>query len=211
MAFDYKKEYREFYLPKAKPGLVDVPRAQFVAARGSGDPNAADGEYQRALAVLYAVAYTVKMSRMGDHRIEGYFDFVVPPLEGFWWQEKGGAAFDIVDKSAFRWISAIRLPDFVTGAELEWAKRAVREKKGLDCGGAFLFTLEEGLCVQAMHVGPFDDEPATIGAMHAYAEAQGFAIDLSETRRHHEIYLTDARRVAPEKWKTVIRLPVRKM
>ena len=211
MAFDFKKEYKEFYMPKSKPSIVTVPSMNYIAVRGKGDPNREDSEYKAAIGLLYGIAFTIKMSKMGDRRIDGYFDFVVPPLEGFWWQEKGGAAFDIVDKSAFRWISAIRLPDFVTGAELEWAKRAVREKKGLDCGGAFLFTLEEGLCVQAMHGGPFDDEPATIGTMHAYAEAQGFAIDLSETRRHHEIYLTDARRVAPEKWKTVIRLPVRKM
>ena len=208
MAFDFKKEYREFYLPKDRPTIVDVPEMRFVALRGAGDPNAPDGNYQRALAVLYAVAYTLRMSKLGEHRIEGYFDYVVPPLEGFWWQD-GVRGVDIARKDAFQWIACIRLPDFVQEADFSWAVQAAAAKKKLDCSGAEYLVLREGLCVQLMHVGSYDSEPASILRLHAFAEESGYALDYSEQRRHHEIYLSDPRKTAPEKCKTVIRLPIR--
>ncbi len=208
MAFDFKKEYREFYLPEKKPQIVTVPKANYIAVRGEGDPNEEDGAYKAAIGVLYAVAYTIKMSKMGDRRIEGYYDFVVPPLEGFWWQD---GKQDCTDKSAFRWISVIRLPDFVTKADFDWAVAEASRKKKLNCACAEFLTIEEGLCVQCMHIGAFDDEPATIAMMDAYLAANGYENDISDTRLHHEIYLSDARKVAPEKWKTVIRHPIRKV
>jgi len=209
MAFDYKKEYKEFYQPKGIPGIVDVPTANFVAIRGQGDPNDEGGAYQQAVGVLYAVAYTIKMSKMGDHRIEGYFDYVVPPLEGLWWQEDT-CGIDYTRKDDFRWISMIRLPDFVTKEEFDWAVAEATRKKGIDCSCAEMFSLEEGLCVQIMHVGPFDNEPESVARMDDFLEQNGYENDFSDIRMHHEIYLSDARRVAPEKWKTVIRHPVRK-
>ena len=210
MTFDYKKEYKEFYLPWKKPSIVDVPAMNYVAVRGQGDPNDPSGEYQRAMGVLYAVAYTLKMSYKGDHRIEGFFEYVVPPLEGFWWQE-GIAGVNYADKAAFRWISAIRLPDFITRADFDWAVAEATRKKQLDCSAAEMLTVREGLCVQMMHLGPFDDEPASVALMDAYIAAQGYVSDFTADRLHHEIYLSDARKVPPEKWKTVIRHPVRKM
>lgn len=210
MAFDFKKEYKEFYLPKCKPEIVHVPRANYIAVRGKGDPNEEGGAYKAAIGVLYAVAYTIKMSKMGDHRIDGYFDFVVPPLEGFWWQE-GIDGVDYADKSSFHWISVIRLPDFVTEADFAWAVAEATRKKKLDCTCAEFLTTDEGLCVQCMHLGAYDDEPATVALMDRYLAENGYVNDFSDTRRHHEIYLSDARKVAPEKWKTVIRHPVRKI
>ncbi len=210
MAFDFKKEYKAFYLPKNKPELVTVPTANYIAVRGEGNPNAPDGAYQRAISVLYAVAFTLKMSGRGSHKIEGFYDYVVPPLEGFWWQD-GIDGVDYSDKSAFHWISVIRLPDFVTKAELQWAIREAETKKQMDCAKAEFLTVEEGLCVQILHTGPFDDEPATVAILHAYLEENGYAPDFSESRLHHEIYLSDARRVPPERWRTVIRHPVRKL
>ncbi len=213
MAFDFKKEYKEFYLPPKEPQIVTVPKMQFVAVRGKGNPNDEDGEYKAALAVLYAVSYTLKMSKMGDHRIEGYFDYVVPPLEGFWWQIKDGtivSGFDYSDKSSFNWLSIIRLPDFVTQKDFDWAKATAATKKGLDCSRAELLMLEEGKCVQIMHTGYYDDEPATIKLMDDFALANGYAPDFSATRLHHEIYLSDPRKTSPEKLKTVIRHPVKR-
>lgn len=207
MAFDYKKEYREFYLPPKRPALVDVPAMRFVAVRGQGDPNAQGGEYARALELLYALCYTVKMSRMGDHRMEGYFDYVVPPLEGLWWQEDAGA-FDPSRKDALAWISMIRLPEFVTEAEFLWAKGEVERKKGLDTSKARYMLYEEGLCVQCMHVGSYDCEAQTIARMEAFCRENGLRPDMGDARRHHEIYLSDPRRCAPERLKTVLRLPV---
>lgn len=209
MAFDFKKEYSEFYMPKNKPQIVTVPPANYIAVRGMGDPNEEGGAYKAAIGVLYAVAYTIKMSKMGDHRMAGYFDFVVPPLEGFWWQE-GVEGVDYSDKSAFHWISVIRLPEFVTKTEFDWAVAEAARKKKLDCSAAEFLTIDEGQCVQIMHVGPFDDEPASVALMDEYLRANGYENDFSDTRLHHEIYLSDARKVAPEKWKTVIRHPVRK-
>ena len=209
MAFDFKKEYKEFYLPKNKPEIVTVPPMNYIAVRGEGDPNEEGGAYKQAIGVLYAVAYTIKMSKMGDHRIDGYFDFVVPPLEGFWWQE-GIEGVDYSNKSTFHWISVIRLPDFVTKAEFDWAVAEATRKKKLDCTSAEFLTVEEGLCVQIMHHGPYDDEPSTVAIMDAFLAENGYQNDFTPERLHHEIYLSDARKVAPEKWKTVIRHPIRK-
>ena len=209
MAFDFKKEYRAFYLPGSKPEIVTVPPASFIAVRGSGDPNEEGGAYQKAVGILYAVAYTLRMSRKTDHRIEGFFDYVVPPLEGFW-QQDGVDGVDYTRKDAFRWISVIRLPDFIAREDFRWAVDEASRKKKLDCSAAEFLTVDEGLCVQIMHMGPFDDEPATVALMDEYLTANGYVNDFSETRRHHEIYLSDARRVPPEKWRTVIRHPIRK-
>ena len=210
MAFDFKREYKAFYMPKNKPEIVTVPSANYIAVRGEGDPNEEGGAYKQAIGVLYAIAYTIKMSKMGDHRMEGYFDFVVPPLEGFWWQA-GIEGVDYSSKSTFHWISVIRLPGFVTETEFRWAVEEATRKKKLDCSRAEFLTIEEGLCVQIMHLGSFDDEPATVAVMDVYLEANGYRNDFSETRLHHEIYLSEARKVVPEKWKTVIRHPIVKV
>ena len=209
MAFDFKKEYKEFYMPKNKPGIVTVPPMNYIAVRGKGDPNTEDGEYQQAINMLYGIAFTIKMSKLGDHRIEGYFDYVVPPLEGFWWQD-GVVGVDYAHKENFRWISVIRLPDFVTVEDFNWAVKEATRKKKADFSKAEFLTCDEGLCVQCMHIGPYDTEPATVSLMHAYAERQGYMPDITDKRLHHEIYLSDARKVAPEKLKTVIRHPIRK-
>lgn len=209
MAFDYKKEYREFYLPKAVPGIVDVPPMNFIAVRGRGDPNKEGGAYQAAMSKLYGVAFTIKMSKLGDHRIDGYFDYVVPPLEGFWWQE-GVRGVDYARKEDYQWISLIRLPDFVTRADFDWAVAEAARKKKLTLDDVEFFTYHEGLCVQCMHVGPYDDEPATVARMEAFARENGYETDMTDARFHHEIYLSDARKVAPEKRKTVIRHPIKK-
>ena len=210
MAFDFKKEYREFYLPKNTPEIVDVPRANYIAVRGTGDPNEEGGAYQQAIAVLYALAYTLKMSYKTDRRIEGFYDYVVPPLEGFWRQE-GVDGVDYARKASFHWISVIRLPDFITKADFDWAVETASKKKKLDCSGAELLTVDEGLCVQMMHLGPFDDEPASVARMDAYLAANGYANDFGSGRLHHEIYLSDARKLPPETWKTVLRHPVKKL
>lgn len=210
MSFDYKKEYKEFYLPKKKPSIVTIPSMNFIAIRGHGNPNDEDGEYKKALAVLYAIAYTIKMSKMGDHRIEGYFDYVVPPLEGLWAQA-GENGIDFSRKENFEWISMIRLPDFVTPDDFEWAKQEAARKKNLDVSAAQFMTYEEGPCVQCLHVGSYDSEPATIAAMDEFARNEGYEPDLSDQRPHHVIYLSDPRRTAPERLKTVIRHPVRKV
>ncbi len=207
MAFDFKKEYKEFYMPKSTPGLVTVPRANYIAVRGKGDPNDEQGEYKAAIGMLYAVAYTIKMSKKGAREIEGFFDFVVPPLEGFWWQE-GVRGVDYSRKSDFCWISLIRLPDFVTKDDFGWAVSEASRKKKLDLSKVELFTYDEGLCVQCMHIGSYDDEPRTVALMESFAAGNGCRIDITDTRFHHEIYLSDARKVAPEKRKTVLRLPV---
>lgn len=208
MAFDFKKEYKEFYLPPAKPGLVEILSMNFIAVRGKGDPNTPGGEYQRAMGLLYGVAFTIKMSKLGDHRIEGYFDYVVPPLEGFWWSGDGGA-IDYADKGDFRWVSLIRLPDFVSRDDFEWALWEASRKKKQDFSPVEFLTYEEGLCVQCMHVGSYDDEPATLRAMEKFAAGQGYVLDVGPGRYHHEIYLSDARKVAPERRRTVIREPVK--
>ena len=209
MAFDFKKEYKEFYMPKNKPELVTVPKANYIAVRGTGDPNQEGGAYQSAIAILYWVAYTLKMSYKTDHKIEGFFEYVVPPLEGFWWQD-GVDGVDYTDKSTFHWISVIRLPDFVTRADFDWAVETASRKKKIDCSSAEFLTIEEGECVQIMHIGAYDDEPETVAKMDAFLAENGYVNDFSAERLHHEIYLSDARKVAPEKRKTVIRHPIRK-
>lgn len=208
MAFDFKKEYKEFYMPKNKPEIVTIPKANYIAVRGKGDPNEKGGTYQQAISVLYAVAYTLKMSYKTDYRIEGFFEYVVPPLEGFWWQE-GVDGVDYGNKATFCWISVIRLPDFITKKDFDWAVATATKKKKLDCSCAEFLTVDEGLCVQIMHIGPFDDEPATVEKMNQYLKENGYQNDFSDTRLHHEIYLSDARKVSPEKWKTVIRHPIK--
>ena len=209
MAFDYKKEYKEFYMPKTKPSVVTIPGMNYIAVRGQGDPNMEDGEYKQSIGLLYGIAYTIKMSKKGDHRIEGYFDFVVPPLEGFWWQD-GVDGIDYANKENFKWIFVIRLPEFVTKEDFEWAIEEATKKKKTDFSKAEFLTYDEGECVQCMHIGPYDDEPATVERMHAYMENLGYVLDITDRRHHHEIYLSDARKVAPEKRKTVIRHPIRK-
>ncbi len=209
MAFDFKKEYKEFYLPNDRPEIVTVPPANYIAVRGTGNPNEVGGAYQQAIGVLYAVAYTLKMSYKTDYRIDGFFDYVVPPLEGFWWQD-GIEGVDYSDKASFHWISVIRLPDFVTPENFKWAVETAQRKKNIDCSSSEFLTIDEGLCVQIMHNGPFDDEPATVARMDEFLAQNGYENDFSDKRLHHEIYMSDARKVAPEKWKTVIRHPVRK-
>ena len=210
MPFDFKKEYKEFYLPPAKPVIVIVPKANYIAVRGKGDPNDESGAYQQAIGILYAVAYTLKMSYKTDHRIKGFYDYVVPPLEGFWWQE-GIDGVDYSDKSAFCWISVIRLPDFITQADFDWAVENASKKKKIDCSRAEFLTIDEGLCVQIMHIGPYDNEPASVALMDKFLAENGYENDMTASRLHHEIYLSDARKVAPENWKTVIRHPIKKM
>lgn len=209
MAFDYKKEYKEFYMPPNKPVIVDVPKTNYIAVRGVGNPNEEGGAYQKAIGVLYAVAYTLRMSYKTDYKIKGFFEYVVPPLEGFWWQE-GVNGIDYSKKDKFHWISVIRLPEFVKGKDFNWAVQMAAEKKKMDCSLAEWITVEEGLCVQIMHKGSYDNEPATIALMDAYLDANGYENDFTDKRLHHEIYLSDARRVAPEKWKTVIRHPIKR-
>lgn len=209
MAFDFKKEYKEFYMPKNKPEIVTVPQANYIAVRGKGNPNEIDGAYQKAISILYAVAYTLKMSYKTEHKIEGFFEYVVPPLEGFWWQDNVDG-IDYADKAAFNWISVIRLPEFITQKDFEWAVETASEKKKLDCSSAEFLTVDEGLCVQIMHIGAFDDEPQAVTLMDEYIAQNGYENDITESRLHHEIYLSDARKVAPEKWKTVIRHPIKR-
>ncbi len=207
MAFDFKKEYKEFYMPKDKPEIVSVPKMNYIAVRGKGNPNDENGEYKATIGLLYGIAFTIEMSKKGDYQIDGYFDFVVPPLEGFWWME-GEDGIDYAHKEDFHWISVIRLPDFVSVHDFKWALNEAVKKKKQDFSKVEFLTVEEGLCVQCMHIGPYDDEPATVETMHAYMEKQGYVLDISDKRLHHEIYLSDARKVVPEKLKTVIRHPI---
>ena len=209
MAFDFKKEYKEFYMPKDKPSIVTVPPMNYLAVRGHGDPNAEDGEYKEAIGLLYGIAFTIKMSKKGSRHIEGFFDYVVPPLEGFWWQD-GVSGVDYARKENFNWISVIRLPDFVTKADFDWAIEEATRKKKTDFSKVEFMQVDEGLCVQCMHIGSYDDEPATVELMHQFMSEQGYELDINDTRRHHEIYLSDARKVAPEKLRTVIRHPIRR-
>ncbi len=209
MAFDYKKEYKEFYLPKNKPSILEVPAMNYIAVRGQGNPDEEGGEYKQSISLLYPIAFTIKMSKLGDHRIDGYFDYVVPPLEGLWWQE-GAAETDYRHKENYRWISLIRLPDFVTKEDFDWAISEATKKKKTDFSKVEFFTYEEGLCVQCMHVGAYDDEPATVKSMHDYAAKNGYSLDISDMRFHHEIYLSDPRKCSVDKLKTVIRHPVKK-
>ena len=209
MAFDFKKEYKDLYQPKTVPSIVTVPPMRFIAVRGAGDPNESEGAYQHALNLLYGVAYTLKMSYKTGHRIDGYFEYAVPPLEGFWFQE-GVQGVDYARKGDFRWISVIRLPDFVGEQDFRWAVDTATQKKKLDFSPVELLTVDEGLCVQCMHIGPYDLEPVTMARMHRFCAEQGYAPDFSDARLHHEIYLSDPRRGDPAKLKTVIRHPIRR-
>lgn len=210
MAFDYKKEYKEFYIPKNKPCIAEIPKMNFIAVRGQGDPNVEGGKYKKAIGMLYAIAFTIKMSKKGNHKIEGYFDYVVPPLEGLWRQE-GTDTIDYSHKENFQWISLIRLPDFVTKQDFKWAVEEATQKKKTDFSKVEFFTYNEGLCVQCMHIGSYDNEPSTIEAMEKYAAENGYEIDINDVRYHHEIYLSDPRRISTERLKTVIRHPIRKI
>lgn len=207
--FDYKKEYKALYLPKEMPSIMEVPSIQYAAVRGHGDPNEPDGEYGRAVAVLYGISYTIKMSYKGSRKVDGFFEYVVPPLEGFWWMEGGAPGVDYRNKSGFNWISIIRVPEFVTEEVFAWAKEEAQRKKGIDTSLAELITVSEGLCVQCLHIGSYNEEPATVAKMDRYLLEQGYENDISDLRRHHEIYLSDPRKVSPERMKTVIRHPVR--
>ena len=209
MPFDFKKEYKELYQPKSKPQITAVPPMNYIAVRGTGDPNEDGGAYQQAISVLYAVAYTLKMSYKTDYKIAGFFEYIVPPLEGFWRQDDVDGV-NYADKSGFHWISVIRLPDFVTKTDFDWAVQTAAKKKHLDCSSAEFLTIEEGLCVQIMHVGSYDDEPASVAVMDEYLAQNGYANDLTAERLHHEIYISDPRKTAPEKRKTVIRHPIKK-
>ena len=228
MAFDLKKEYKEFYMPKNKPEIVKIPPMNYVAVRGKGNPNVECGDYQQAISILYAVAYTLKMSYKTDYKIEGFFEYVVPPLEGFWWQgeqhpvdaemrtdrtdrRENVKGIDYSNKDTFNWISVIRLPDFITEKDFAWAVQTATKKKKIDCSPAEFLTIDEGLCVQIMHQGSFDSEPATVALLEDYLKEQGYENNINEQRLHHEIYMSDARKVAPEKWKTVIRHPIEKV
>lgn len=205
--FDFKKEYKEYYMPKTVPEIIQVPKANYIAVRGMGNPNEEGGDYKKAIGVLYAVAYTIKMSYKGSHKIEGFYEYVVPPLEGFWWQDEVDG-IDYSNKNTFNWISVIRLPDFVTKIDLDWAVAEATKKKELDCSCAEFLTVEEGLCAQIMHIGAFDDEPATVAVLDKFIQENGYRNDINAKRLHHEIYLSDARKVEPSKWKTVIRHPI---
>ena len=228
MAVDLKKEYKEFYMPKNKPEIVKIPPMNYVAVRGKGNPNVECGDYQQAISILYAVAYTLKMSYKTDYKIEGFFEYVVPPLEGFWWQgeqhpvdaemrtdrtdrRENIKGIDYSNKDTFNWISVIRLPDFITEKDFAWAVQTATRKKKIDCSPAEFLTIDEGLCVQIMHQGSFDSEPATVALLEDYLKEQGYENNINEQRLHHEIYMSDARKVAPEKWKTVIRHPIKKV
>ena len=208
MAFDYKKEYKEFYQPKSKPSIVNIPKMNYIAIRGKGDPNESDGEYKKAVESLYTIAYTLKMSYKSEYKIEGFFQYVVPPLEGFWWQE-GIEGVDYTKKNEFSWISLIRIPDFITKKDFQWAIEKATVKKKLDFSNVEFLTYDEGLCVQCMHIGSYENEPITVEAMQEFIKAQGYTLDISDERYHHEIYLSDPRKTSVEKLKTVIRHPIR--
>lgn len=210
MVFDYKKEYKEFYLPARQPSIVEVSAMNYLAVRGKGDPNSENGAYKQSIGLLYAIAFTIKMSKKGDHCIKGYFDYVVPPLEGFWWQD-GMAEMDYERKDDLNFISAIRLPDFVTPADFDWAIKEATRKKHQDFSKVEFLTYHEGTCVQCMHIGGYDDEPQSVGNMHQFIQKQGYTLDIKNPRYHHEIYLSDPRRCDMAKLKTVIRHPIKKL
>ena len=211
MAFDYKKEYKEFYMPRNQPGIIEIPKMNYLAVRGCGNPNVENGDYQNTIGLLYGVAYTLKMSYKGAHKIEGFFEYVVPPLEGFWWQDGRHGTIDYQNKETMHFISVIRLPDFVTEHDFAWAVSEVTKKKKQDFSRVEFFTYEEGICVQCMHIGSYDEEPATVDAMHQYARENGYELDITDTRLHHEIYLSDPRKCDVSKQKTVIRHPIKKI
>lgn len=208
MAFDFKKEYKEYYMPKNKPSIVTIPKMNYIAVRGKGNPNEEGGAYQKSVGILYAIAYTLKMSYKTDYKIKGFYEYVVPPLEGFWWQENIKNV-DYANKDAFNWISVIRLPDVITEKDFKWAIENASKKKKIDCSSAEFLTIDEGLCVQMMHLGSYDNEPATVAIMDEYISQNGYQNDMSDVRLHHEIYLSDPRKSESSKLKTVIRHPIK--
>ena len=211
MAFDYKKEYKEFYMPKNKPSIVEIPKMNYIAVRGKGNPNAEDCEYKKTIGLLYAIAFTIKMSYKGSYKIDGYFEYVVPPLEGFWWQNGNPNGIDYTNKDSFNFISVIRLPDFVTKKDFDWAIEEATDKKKQDFSKVEFLTYDEGVCVQCMHIGSYDNEPATVELMHRYMMENGYELDITSEKLHHEIYLSDPRRCDVNKLKTVIRHPIKKI
>lgn len=211
MSFDFKKEYKEFYIPKNKPSIVKVPKMNYIAVSGKGNPNDENSEYKDSIGLLYAIAFTIKMSYKGPYKIDGYFEYVVPPLEGFWWQEGNKDGIDYKSKDAFHFISVIRLPDFVTKKDFDWAIEEATKKKKQDFSKVTFLTYDEGICVQCMHIGSYDDEPATVDLMHQYMRENGYELDITDTRYHHEIYLSDPRRCEASKLKTVVRHPIKKI
>lgn len=210
MAFDYKKEFKEFYLPQKQPLFVTIPKMNYIAVRGKGNPNDENGEYKKSIALLYSIAFTIKMSYKVNYNIAGYFSYVVPPLEGFWWQGNN-EMIDYSNKDKFEFISVIRLPDFVTKKDFDWAIAEAAKKKNLDFSKVEYFEYTEGQCVQCMHIGSYDNEPETIAVMHNYLKANGYGIDITKSRFHHEIYLSNPQRCDVLKLKTVIRLPIKKL
>ncbi|MCR4898174.1 MAG: GyrI-like domain-containing protein [Acholeplasmatales bacterium] len=210
MPFDFKKEYKDFYIPKNKPSIIEIPKMNFIAVKGKGNPNEENGDYQNTIGLLYGIAYTIKMSYKGTHKIEGFFEYVVPPLEGFWWQD-GIDGMDYDQKDKLNYISLIRLPDFVNKDDFEWAITEATKKKKMDFSRVEFLTYDEGLCVQCMHNGSYDEEPITVEAMHKYMQENGYQLDISDKRYHHEIYLSDPRKCDSSKLKTVIRHPIKKI
>lgn len=210
MTFDYKKEYKEFYLPKNTPSIISIPKMNYIAVRGKGNPNSENGEYKNSIGLLYAIAFTIKMSYKGSHKIDGYFEYVVPPLEGFWWQN-GSNTIDYAKKDDFNFISLIRLPDFVKKDDFNWATQEATKKKKTDFSKVEFLNYDEGVCVQCMHIGSYDYEPQTVALMHEYMKSNGYDLDITERRYHHEIYLSDPRKCVAEKLKTVIRHPIKKI
>jgi hypothetical protein len=203
---DYKKDDKELYLPKTTPMMVNVLEMPFVAVEGKGNPNDENGEYQTAIELLYGIQYTIKMSKKGNCIPDGYFDYVVPPLEGFWWMDNGE---DFSSKSKYNWISLIRFPEFVDEKVFEWACSEVLKKKKLDTKKAQYLKINEGLCVQCMHIGSYDDEPKTLKLIDGFITDNNLQKDVSKTRKHHEIYLSDPRKTETSKLKTVLRIPVK--
>jgi hypothetical protein len=208
-ALDYKKEYKDLYSPKNQPMIIDVPEITFVAVEGKGNPNDKNGEYHKAMELLYGIEYTIKMSKMGTNIPNGYFDYVVPPLEGLWWVDNS-TTIPPKDKSEYNWISIIRLPEYVTEDVFSWARNEVKNKKNIETEKAEYIKIKEGLCVQCMHIGSYDEEQKTIKLMEKYIEENNLVNDINEKRRHHELYLSDPEKTAAEKLKTILRIPIRK-
>ena len=210
MAFDFKKEFKRFYKPSENPEIIEIPKMNFIAVRGKGNPNEREGKYQKAVEMLYGVAYILKMSYKTQYKIEGFFEYVVPPLEGLWWQENTEYENYLLNKDLFSWISLIRIPDFVKKEDVEWAVKTATQKKKKDFSKVEFFTYDEGVCVQCMHIGSYNDEPETIQKMNEFTRKNGYNIDLTDKRYHHEIYLSDPRKANTDKLKTVIRQPIKK-
>jgi hypothetical protein len=208
MSFDFKKEYKEFYLPKNKPSIIEIPKMNYLAIRGKGNPNEENGDYKKTIGLLYQIAYTIKMSAKKNYKIHGFFEYVIPPLEGLWWQNDR-KTIDYNNKEAMNFISMIRLPDFVTKKDFEWAIKEATQKKKEDFSRVEFLTYDEGLCVQCMHIGSYDDEPKTVALMHDFMKENGYEINITDTFHHHEIYLSDPRKCEVSKLKTVIRHPIK--